>query len=156
MDSVESAREYFTAAADAAKDMERAKGRIEWLRNREGLHAASFEPHTTSGISDPTAATDTRMEEELKIQKLNLEYDEAVLDDAWEVVGGISRGLGGSFAQAVSAHYLWLQPWKQVAREFSPRLTVSTVTKMAYAAFDWVDYVGFARAREGIGKVEPF
>lgn len=59
------------------------------------------------------------------------------LDDAWGRIGLISEGLGDFEAGLVAAHYLFGEPWSEVADEAN--ISVYQAKWRAYEALGWLE-----------------
>lgn len=67
---------------------------------------------------------------------------EARLDEAWEEVGRIARGFSDEAAALVAEHYLFCEPWSDVAAAVGAGMGEDKCKKRAYAALAWLDGEG--------------
>lgn len=123
---------------------------------REGARAQAYDalPRGT-GVSDPMAATDARIdaEESARTELAALEREVA---DARAVCRGIRSANPAHplWGDAIELHYIELMGWAEIGRYLG--CTGEAVRRAAYAALDWVDMVGIAAAREGCGQAALF
>ena len=150
------AREYFEQARAAQRRIDGRIAVLDAMRAREGLRAQRYDAvgHST-GTSDPTRATDARIDAESRargeIAALNAE-----VEDARQVCMGIRSANPHHpfWGDAVELHWLDLMDWRGVAQALD--VSTETARRAAYSALDWVDMVGIAAAREGCGQAAPF
>lgn len=62
---------------------------------------------------------------------------EEELDEAWDAVGRISEGFGDFEAGLVAAHYLFCEPWDEVAGEAN--ISIYQAKWRAYEALGWLE-----------------
>ena len=149
-------REYFEAARAAQRLIDGRLTALRSMRAREGVRGQTYEAiGRGTGASDPTRATDERIDAESRIRS-ELGALERGVEDARSVGRGIraanpSRPLWGD---AIELHYIELMGWAEIGRYLG--CTGEAVRRAAYAALDWVDMVGIAAAREGCGQAALF
>lgn len=119
---------------------------------REGARAQAYDalPRGT-GVSDPMAATDARMDEESRMLAELAAY-RADVADARAVCSGI-RAANPShplWGDVLELHYIERLGWTAIGRRLG--YSDEGVRRAAYAALDWVDAVGIAAARDGVGR----
>lgn len=126
------------------------------MRAREGVRGQTYEAiGRGTGASDPTRATDERIDAESRIRS-ELGALEREVEDARAVCRGI-RAANPShplWGDAIELHYVELMGWAEIGRYLG--CTGESVRRAAYAALDWVDMVGIAAAREGCGQAALF
>ncbi len=150
------AREYFEAARAAQRHIDGRIAAIRAMRAREGVRAQGYDAiGRSSGASDPTAATDARMDAEARAVS-ELAACEAEVEGARAVCRGVraANPLHPLWGDALELHYLELMKWDEAGRYCG--VTGEAMRRAAYAALDWVDLVGIARAREGMGQAALF
>lgn len=64
---------------------------------------------------------------------------ESRLDEAWEEIGRIAAGFSDGAAALVAEHYLFCEPWSDVAAGAGPEMSEDKCKKRAYAALAWLD-----------------
>lgn len=62
---------------------------------------------------------------------------EEVLDEAWREVDAVSRHVGDEYADILIEHYLYCQPWTEVAAQHE--LSRTGIYRRAEKAFKWLD-----------------
>lgn len=144
-------REYFEAASAAQRLIDGRLTALRSMRAREGVRGQTYEAiGRGTGASDPTRATDERIDAESRIRS-ELGALEREVEDARSVCRGI-RAANPShplWGDAIELHYIELMGWAEIGRYLG--CTGEAVRRAAYAALDWVDMVGIAAAREGVG-----
>lgn len=149
-------REYFEAARAAQRLIDGRLTALRSMRAREGVRGQTYEAiGRGTGASDPTRATDERIDAESRIRS-ELGALEREVDDARAVCRGI-RAANPShplWGDAIELHYIELMGWAEIGRYLG--CTGEAVRRAAYAALDWVDMVGIAAAREGCGQAALF
>lgn len=150
------AREYFEQVRNAAKELENARRTMEMLRNREGLKAQRYSSvgHSTT-LSEPMAATDSRIDFELEIQRGRFEEATVVVDDAMRLLfggdgnGGLSALAGYRYAEVLMHYYCRAESWHQVSEILGKSRT--SCKHLRNEALDLVDDFGFAHLKESVG-----
>lgn len=149
-------REYFEAARAAQRLIDGRLTALRSMRAREGVRGQTYEAiGRGTGASDPTRATDERIDAESRIRS-ELAALEREVEDARAVCRGI-RAANPShplWGDAIELHYIELMGWAEIGRYLG--CTGEAVRRAAYAALDWVDMVGIAAAREGCGQAALF
>ena len=149
-------REYFEAARAAQRLIDGRLTALRSMRAREGVRGQTYEAiGRGTGASDPTRATDERIDAESRIRS-ELGALEREVEDARSVCRGI-RAANPShplWGDAIELHYIELMGWAEIGRYLG--CTGEAVRRAAYAALDWVDMVGIAAAREGCGQAALF
>ena len=149
-------REYFEAARAAQRLIDGRLTALRSMRAREGVRGQTYEAiGRGTGASDPTSATDERIDAESRI-RAELGALEREVEDARAVCRGI-RAANPShplWGDAIELHYVELMGWAEIGRYLG--CTGEAVRRAAYAALDWVDMVGIAAAREGCGQAALF
>lgn len=94
--------------------------------------------------------TDARMDAEAAA-RADMEGFGSTVADAREVCRGIRRANPRHpyRGDCIELHYLDRMTWHQIGSALG--VSASHARRSAYAALDWVDMVGIAAAREGIG-----
>lgn len=145
------AREYFQAARDAALAQRRLSARIAAMRASEGARAARFDGMPrASGASDPMDAVAGRIDAEAEARRDMAAYAKT-LSDARALCRGV-RAANPSmrWGDVLEARYCDAMDWATVARVCL--VSESRARADASAAMDWVDMVGIAAARDGLGS----
>lgn len=106
--------EVFEAARDAARRMRAIEEESTIRRERVGVQGHGYEVHAKSGILDPMRKVDDLLDwQDDQENTLGLE---ALIDEAWDVIGGIAT-LGDDFAvELVTRHYLYCESWAHMVR----------------------------------------
>lgn len=150
------AREYFEQARADQRRIDAVLARIRSMAAREGVRAQSYEAiGRGSGASDPMRLTDARMDAEAAARSELAGYEEGVAD-ARAVCAGVRRANPSHplWADSLELHYIELMGWDEIGRYLG--CTGGAVRKASYAALEWVDSVGIAAAREGMGQAALF
>lgn len=144
-------REYFEAACAAQRRIDGCLASLARMRSMEGVRAQRYDsgPHGSGGVRDQMRRTDARMDAERRArEELSSLYAE--VEDAREVCRGYScanpMSCGGVLLQL---HYIDLMTWREAAS--SVGLSESVARKEARVALEWIDAVGIAAARDGMG-----
>ncbi len=154
-----SAREFFDAAREAARDAERIARQLDGMERRAlALGGGGFEGRVRSTPDpDRTGRAVAAMLDNEAVLRDRQQADRALIDAACELLYGADRRSGlyalvGWPADAIFHHYLALRTWEDTARMlgYSP----SHVKHMAAAAMDYADSNGDMWTRLGIGGAE--
>lgn len=138
------------SAMDAAREREAALVRMEQRRETLGLHGRSGEPIASGTVLDPMRQVDEFIDDNAADSML-LEQLEAELDEAWQVIGGISELGADDGAQVCCRHFLWLEGWREISTEMGH--DEATCRALMEMTLTWADGIGVARLRqESIGK----
>lgn len=142
-------REYFEAASAAQRHIDALYSRIRSMREREGMRSRGFEA-ARGGGTDPMSLTDARIDAEAEARAEMAELD-AIVADAREVCRGIRRANPRHpyWGDCIELHYIELMTWHQIGSALG--VSGEHARRSAYAGLDWVDMVGIAAAREGVG-----
>lgn len=142
-------REYFEAASAAQRHIDALYSRIRSMREREGMRSRGFEA-ARGGGTDPMRLTDARIDAEARARAEIAELD-AIVADAREVCRGIRRANPRHpyWGDCIELHYVELMTWHQIGSALG--VSGEHARRSAYAGLDWVDMVGIAAAREGVG-----
>lgn len=146
------ARDYFESAMAAQRFIRGRQAIIAAMREREGIRSRGCAPVGTVP-SDPMRAVDDRIDAEERARLELTGYEEEV-DDARSVCRGVrfanpSHPLWGD---VLEIHFLELASWEDVAKHLG--VSTSYARHAAYAALEWIDSVGIAAARKGMGRAE--
>ena len=150
------AREYFEEARAAQRHIDGRLAAIRAMRERQAVRAQGYEVVGRSpAASDPLAATDELVDAE-RAARSELEGYEREVASAREVCRGIRRANPAHpvWGDVLELHYLELLGWADAGRYLG--MTSEGARRAAYAALDWVDAVGLARARAGLGQAARF
>ena len=150
------AREYFETVRAAQRGIDRRLAVLASMRERETVRAQRYDagPHGMGGENHSMEATVSRMDYESRAEC-------EIADLRAEVDGGRSVCAGVRAANPTSRwgdmlELRYCEDWP--TRRIATVLDVSerTVCGDIAAALDWVDSVGIARAREGMGQAALF
>lgn len=101
------------------------------------------------GTSDPTARMAEHAIDGVADMEREMESCQQVVGEALAIVDGLRRAFETPWWRAVELYYIDRLSWAQVAEEMG--IPKRTCLRWRDSAFDWVDFVGVARARAGIG-----
>lgn len=138
-DVVRSSRAWFEWVRSCSAYAARSKERLQELEAAEGPRAQTYEPVGHGGTSDPTAATDRRIDYEAERGRSEGEWYRA-FDRAGELLygpGGVADGLGTGYAEVVDLYYVDALTWREVSER--TRYSVRWCHEMATRAFEWLD-----------------
>lgn len=149
------AREFFEAAREAQRSIESRFESIELMRSREEVRAQRYDKigGHTSGVSDSTRATDARMDAERAAMKELAElYD--MVEDARTVCRGVraANPQHRMWGEVLEKRYCDDLPWHAVATKVGLSERATFIEHRA--ALEWVDSVGIAAARNGMGQAQ--
>ena len=121
------------------------------MREREGLRAQGYDAIGRSGSSDPMRQTDARIDAEGRA-RAELAECESLVADARAVCRGvrIANPTHPQWGDVLELRYVEAMDWDSTGRALG--VTGSGARQAARAALDWIDSVGLARAREGMGQ----
>lgn len=152
----QTAREFFEAAREAARDADRIRLQLAAMDARsESLGGGGFEPRVRSTPTHDrmgsAVASFVDREQKLRAQQ---EYDYAIIDKACALLYGTDnehglRSLLGWPADALFHHYLALLTWDATAQILG--YSASHVRNQANAALDYLDANGELFTTLGIG-----
>lgn len=149
------AREFFEGARAAQRSIDRMQAAMAAMVAREGVRAQRYDlagKGAARNPNDPTP-TDTRIDYERRYGSEIAEL-RAQVEDAERVARGVNDANPATLpGDALILRYCCDMGWQSVALAMgvSPR----TAQRLTDAALDWVDAVGVARAREGLGQAQP-
>ena len=149
------AREYFECARGAQRRIDGCLARLEAMRAREGVRAQRYEAVGGSGGNgDPMRATDERIDAEARMAGEIGEL-RSMVDGARAVCSGVRAANPCSrWGDVLELRYCDDLDWRRLA------LSMGISERQAHAdhdaALDWVDLVGIAAAREGVGQAQLF
>ena len=149
------AREYFEQARACQRSIDRRLAVIESMREREQVRAQRYDAiGHGSGASDANRATDARIDAERAAEREVAELGAAV-DDARTVCRGVrSANPHTRWGDVLELRFCEDMQWKQVA--FALNVTDRQARADADGALEWVDLVGLAAARAGMGQAALF
>lgn len=143
------ARELFQQAKEAERRVKTIRKEAEALNDlrshRVGFGCAVSLGHT----ADPTSSDALAHMNSAKRMAAELRELAPVIDEASALCRGVSAGLGEKYGRVLVLRFLRGMLWKDVAKELG--VSRETARAWSYIALDWVDSVGFARARAGVG-----
>ena len=142
-----SARRYFEGAKAACRELDAKLRMRELMRAREGLRAQSYEAVGRSGVSDPMASTDARIDAErgldAEIAALEAEIDEARRVCARVRVIDPTCSGGG----LIELHYIGMLSWGEAAKAVG--VSETAARSEAARAMALIEDVGVRRVLEG-------
>ena len=138
-------RDVLESAMEAERQRQAVTSRMQMRRDLLGMHAGGGEAIAKGTILDPMRQVDECLDAEASDSML-LEQLEAELDDAWQMVGGMSVMGADDGAQVLCRHYLWLEGWPEVARGMGH--TETECQALAEMTMSWADEIGVARLRQ--------
>lgn len=141
------------SAMDAAREREAVIPRMESRRELLGLHGRSGDPIASGTALDPMRQVDEFIDDNAADSML-LEQLEAELDEAWQVVGGMSELGCDEGAEVCCRYFLWLEGWGEIARGMGhDEPACRALMEMTLA---WADGIGVARLRQAaLGNRSP-
>ena len=138
------------SAMDAARERENVIARMESRRELLGLHGRTGGPIASGTVLDPMRQVDEFIDDNASDSML-LEQLEAELDEAWQVIGGMSELGCDDGAQVCCRRFLWLEGWGEIASEMGHDETVCET--LMGETLKWADQMGVAALRkESLGK----
>lgn len=147
-------REYFDSVRDAQQSINGRLESIASMREREGLRAQRYDlAGGGSGNHDAMRATDIRMDAEAAARQ-ELEDLYAIIADGREICRGIraANPTHRIWGDVLEFRYCDAMQWKQVGRALGICIRKAQIEHDN--ALDWVETVGIARARTGMGQAE--
>lgn len=139
------ARAYFESVRRAALRLEQVQRLIE----SGGDDWRPTQGSTSRIASDPTGSAALRHMRAVESLHIERETLVAELMEARALVTGIGEGLGIPYRLVLENYYILHLSWEQVSEVC--RMPLRTCYLHRDTAFDWVDSVGFAHAKEGTG-----
>ena len=150
------AREYFGNALAAQSAIDRRYRIIESMRAREAVRAQRYDVigKGGGGTHDAMAATDARIDAEAAARAEIAQLTSEV-EDARAVCAGVrAANPTQRWGDVLECRYIECMDWRHVAQamDMSERQAHTDLD----AALDWVDLVGIAAARDGMGQSALF
>lgn len=150
------AREYFEAARAAQSAIDRRCRIIESMRSRESVRAQRYDVIGSGGGGnrDAMRAIDARMDAEASARAEIAQLSSEV-EDARAVCAGVrAANPTQRWGDVLECRYLECMDWRHVAiaMDMSERQAHADLD----AALEWVDLVGIAAARDGMGQAALF
>ena len=135
---------------DAARERENVIARMESRRELLGLHGRTGGPIASGTVLDPMRQVDEFIDDNAADSML-LEQLEAELDEAWQVIGGMSELGCDEGAEVCCRHFLWLENWREISSEMGhDEPACRALMEMTLA---WADQIGVAALRQkSLGK----
>lgn len=149
------AREYFENARAAQRRIDGCLARMEAMRAREGVRAQRYDPVGGGGGGrDAMWATDARIDAEARMSAEIAEL-RAMVEGARAVCSGVRAANPCSrWGDVLELRYCDDMDWRGLA------CSLGISERQAHAdhdaALDWVELVGVAAAREGVGQAALF
>lgn len=149
------AKEYFEGVRACQRAIDRRLAVLASMRAREEVRAQTYDAigHAT-GNKDVMRATDIRIDAE-NAALSDLADMRAEVEEGRELCRGVRAANSTQrWADALELHYVEDMTWYQTANalgisERQAQLDIST-------ALDWIDSVGIAQARSGMGQTALF
>lgn len=150
------AREYFESARAAQSAIDRRYRIIESMRSRESVRAQRYDSIGSGGggSRDAMRAIDARMDAEASARAEIAQLSSEV-EDARAVCAGVrAANPTQRWGDVLECRYLECMDWRHVAiaMDMSERQAHADLD----AALEWVDLVGIAAARDGMGQAALF
>ena len=147
------ADDFFESAREAAAELERIERRIDSMRsNLSGGGSGVASTGGQRGDAHGMGKVDAAVDYEARMRPL-LEQDRRILDRACRVLygdgngGGVARGIGNRYAEAVWHRALDAKTWKEVAAACDA--STATVRRWYDVSMNYIDAVGFDGAIAG-------
>lgn len=150
------AREYFESARAAQSAIDRRYRIIESMRSRESVRAQRYDVIGSGGGGnrDAMRAIDARMDAEASA-RAEIAQLASEVEDARAVCAGVrAANPTQRWGDVLECRYLECMDWRHVAiaMDMSERQAHADLD----AALEWVDLVGIAAARGGMGQAALF
>lgn len=139
------AKEYFEGIRAQAKRLQNV---LRGITNQgDDWHRASGR---SSGLIDTTQLKALAHINALEKLQTELEEIEMSMSEARQLTQGVGQALGGKYKRVLEVYYIEAETLETTAKV----LEVSKPTALRYreTALEWIDYAGFAHAKEGTGK----
>ncbi len=150
------AREYFEGARSAQRRIDGCIARIEAMRQREDVRAQRYDSiGGGGGDRDAMRMTDARIDAEARIASEIVEL-RSIVEDARAVCSGVRAANPANYrwGDVLELRYCECMDWHRLAG------CMCVSERQAHAdhdaALDWVELVGIASAREGVGQAALF
>ncbi len=149
------ARDYFEQARACQRSIDRRLAVIDSMRAREQVRAQRYDViGHGSGASDRSAGIDARLDAERAAER-EIATLTAAVEDARTVCRGVRCANPHTrWGDVLELRFCEDMQWKQVARALD--VTDRQARADSDAALEWVDLVGVAAARGGIGQAALF
>lgn len=150
------AREYFENARAAQRRIDGCIARLGAMRSREGVRAQRYDSigRSYGGDHDVMRMTDARMDAEARIASEVADL-RAIVEDARAVCAGIrAANPCHRWGDVLEMRYCEDMDWRGLSN--SLRISERQAHADHDAALDWVELVGIAAAREGVGQAALF
>ena len=141
-----SARDVFEAARRASRRIEELHFELEEPISR----ASSGQGVRTSSVGDPTARAAERQIERVPEILREIDACEKAISEALALIDGVRQAFETPWWRVLELHYIDGMSWPEVSEEMC--LSRATCVRWRDAAFDWIDFVGDAKARRGMGS----
>ena len=149
------AREFFEGVRAAQRLIDGALARLSAMREREGARSQSY--GAVGGgraCGDGMRAVDARLDYEASVRE-EMDGFRAEVERGRRVCAGVrAANPGQRWADALELRYVCCLGWRQVADAMD--VSESQAKADVAAALDWVDSVGVAAARAGMGQAQAF
>jgi len=143
-------KEILESASEAERQRRTVVERMESRRAMLDLHSGGGTSISKGTILDPMRRVDDLIDSNAADSML-LEQLESELDEAWQMVGGMSELGADDGAQVCCRRYLWLEGWGEIARGMGH--TVDECRSLMEMTMAWADEIGPARLRQAsLGK----
>ena len=150
------AREYFEGARSAQRRIVGCIARIEAMWQREDVRAQRYDSiGGGGGDRDAMRMTDARIDAEARIASEIVEL-RSIVEDARAVCSGVRAANPANYrwGDVLELRYCECMDWHRLAG------CMCVSERQAHAdhdaALDWVELVGIASAREGVGQAALF
>lgn len=150
------AREYFESARAAQSAIDRRYRIIESMRSRESVRAQRYDVIGSGGGGnrDAMRAIDARMDAEASA-RAEIAQLASEVEDARAVCAGVrAANPTQRWGDVLECRYLECMDWRHVALAMD--MSERQVHSDHDAALEWVDLVGIAAARDGMGQAALF
>lgn len=137
-------RDVLESAMEAERQRQAVTSRMQMRRDMLGMHGGGGSI-AKGTVLDPMRQVDECLDAEASDSML-LEQLEAELDDAWQMIGGMSVMGADDGAQVLCRRYLWLEGWDDIARDMGH--TETECQALAEMTISWADEIGAARLRQ--------
>lgn len=144
--------EFFESVRAAQRGIDRRMAVLDSMREREAVRAQRYDsgPHGRGGEDHSMDATIARIDFEGRAEK-EIEDLRAEVDDGRSVCAGVRAANPCTrWGDVLELRYCEDWPTRRIATVLD--VSERTVCGDIAAALDWVDSVGIARAREGMGQ----
>ena len=151
------ALEYFESVRDAQRTIDRRLAIIDAMRSREEVRAQRYDRigSVVHDNTDAMTAVNARLDAEREAVK-EIDALSAQVEDGKAVCRGIraANPTNRLWGDVLDARYCSDMQWRQVAEVNG--ISERCAHDAANQALDWVDLVGIAAARDGMGQAQLF